>query len=667
MSVAVGDLAARDPARRFWLAFAEAEGALWEDAGDKVLLVLPEHLQAALELGEEVAVTFDPDVAREDGALLLVPGHHVLDGAAWRVLEGGDAAVVRLPWPETAAPDAGDILARARERLGVDHGRIDPSGNPPAATWLPILRVGALVRYRVSLEDRFQEREEAWVDARTGLAIPGEAVARLDRSGGGSRGPAPARRTLPADLLRALAGAHALLQSRAAARRDELAVQAAGALRDEVARARAYYEGVLASIARRRATAPAERRAVLDEQARVTEAERARRLQEIEEGFRPEHEIHPFRLHLVLVPALTLPVLVRRGHRVYPLPLTWILHASALAPVACPHCGAGEGLVAGRERLGCRACLPRRVEPAPVPATSPWPEASAKAPVPGSRPPSPTGSPGGTASGAPPPSRGPGPRGHRRPGTGRSAAKPAGRSLDRLLTSSITAKAGRRLAGRFWETMALGRRWPRRAMIPGSPFWVLDHLYGADAPAVALGMPRGAVPMEATMATLGRDPFQPRMTMGHVLVDRDIYPYGLVWRSVAGTACVEEVLPTDDPMARLPRRADLHPDLVERLFDALPDPPVDLDPVARALWDVELPLRGLPFVARALATWWRLEDARAVAAHPVGALAAAVAMVTGQASGLRPKLPEAAGAHAVDPDAVGEALSDLRQLLEGSG
>ena len=111
-----------DPSLRFWLAFAEAEGALWEDAGDKVLLVLPEALQRALELPEEVAVTSNPDVAREDGALLLMPGHHVLDGAASRVLDRGDAGEVRLPWPATVLPGARDILERAREAMGVDHG-----------------------------------------------------------------------------------------------------------------------------------------------------------------------------------------------------------------------------------------------------------------------------------------------------------------------------------------------------------------------------------------------------------------------------------------------------------------------------------------------------------------------------------------------------------------
>jgi SNF2-related domain len=52
--------------------------------------------------------------------------------------------------------------------------------------------------------------------------------------------------------------------------------------------------------------------------AEATKAERARRLAEIVEKHAASHEILPFRLHLVLVPALSLPVDVRRGDRRYP-------------------------------------------------------------------------------------------------------------------------------------------------------------------------------------------------------------------------------------------------------------------------------------------------------------------------------------------------------------
>ncbi len=45
---------------------------------------------SAAELPEEVAVTSDPDVAREDGAVLLISGHPALEGAAAGALEAGD-------------------------------------------------------------------------------------------------------------------------------------------------------------------------------------------------------------------------------------------------------------------------------------------------------------------------------------------------------------------------------------------------------------------------------------------------------------------------------------------------------------------------------------------------------------------------------------------------
>ncbi len=70
-----------DPALRFWLGWAQAEGALHDTTPDAALVVLPRPLQVALSLPEEVSVTSDPEVARDDGALLLTAGHPALDHA----------------------------------------------------------------------------------------------------------------------------------------------------------------------------------------------------------------------------------------------------------------------------------------------------------------------------------------------------------------------------------------------------------------------------------------------------------------------------------------------------------------------------------------------------------------------------------------------------------
>ena len=83
---------------------------------------------------------------------------------------------------------------------------------------------------------------------------------------------------------------------------------------------------------------------------------------------RVDDELRPFRAHVLFTPALRLPVGVRRGSRIIPLSLTWLLGAASFADLRCPHCGVSELLVAGRQRLGCRSCLPLPASPPPAPA-----------------------------------------------------------------------------------------------------------------------------------------------------------------------------------------------------------------------------------------------------------------------------------------------------------
>ena len=52
------------------------------------MVLLTPELQRAFALPEEVVVTSDPEAAREDGALLLIPGHPLLDQAVASVLGG---------------------------------------------------------------------------------------------------------------------------------------------------------------------------------------------------------------------------------------------------------------------------------------------------------------------------------------------------------------------------------------------------------------------------------------------------------------------------------------------------------------------------------------------------------------------------------------------------
>src|SRR5437870_5827953 len=126
-----------EPALRFWLRYAEREGALVEDHGDHALLVLPEALQRHSELPEEVTVTASPDIAREDGAALLIAGHPAVERAATAVLAEGDVGSAYLPWPVSRRPARSQLESRARDLAPVEHGRIDATGEPISA-YLPL-------------------------------------------------------------------------------------------------------------------------------------------------------------------------------------------------------------------------------------------------------------------------------------------------------------------------------------------------------------------------------------------------------------------------------------------------------------------------------------------------------------------------------------------------
>jgi hypothetical protein len=638
-----------DPALAFWLRYLEASGGLHEDADDQVMAVLPSQLQAKLGLPEEVAVTADPEVAREDGALLLLPGHPVLDQAAGSVLDRGDAGFAWLAWPEGVPPAPAALLERARERFEIDHGRIDAGGHP-ARVYLPVLRVGALVSYTAGAGERFQEREEVWVDGRTGLPLGQGVMAAVSTA---PRLPVPdtSQRALIPDLAVALAKAHELVVERALARLDVLARRAQAPLRDELAQTDAYYQAALAAIAKRREQAEPDRQRLLDARAEATTVEHTRRRAEIQEKFRPSHQVRPFRLHLLLVPALELPVQVRRGQTAHPFAFTWVLPRAGFVDPCCPHCGTAERLVAGRERLGCHACLqrPRTTAPPPPPP----------APVAAPAPPSPTA--------APAPQKAPAVARTGRKPTRRPARLPAATpapppdwELERAW------RVANKLPTAFWEAVASGERWPRKQVVPGSPLNVLYRLYGAEGPACAVGMAPGQSRRLARISMIGASSLRGRVAViagGVALDDGSSYPYALRWRLQASKAAVEEVLPaTDTAGPTLPHRDGLHPALAHCLYDEIPGTPARLDPVAAALWDTAPRRLGLPLVVRGLAAWWRLRDPAALP-HPPPVLAAGLAALTGRHAGAWHPVHAVAKALGVDPAEATAAADDLQQRL----
>jgi len=677
-----------EPALSFWLHYASREGALVEEGIDQSLLLLPASLQEASELPEELVVTSDPDIAREDGAVLLIAGHPAIDRAAAAVLAEGDTGQAYLPWPGSRPPGRSALEARARKLVPVEHGRIDAAGELVAA-YVPLLRVGAMVSYAASLALRFQEQEEAWVDARTGIAAS-------DRPLAGSRGcpllpePDGHQRVMPADIPLALPAAHEQLERRAAARQASLAVHARRALESELMQADAYYQEALESIERRRATAAPDRIRLLDSQADATRSERDRRHREIEDEFQPRHEIRPFRLHLVYVPAYLLPVDVRRGSRTFPFTLTWLTVADEFAGVRCPACGAHERLIANRDRLGCDSCTPRvsagrtaSVTPqssaAPTPrdatpadreyrgapedgaADRPLGEATISS---GARAEASSGEDvarrTGSAGRRPAPS--PRPRGRTDPTSPRSAKRRSRRSVDQSAGRSANQSGGERtgnnLALAFWQGIAGGNRWPRSKAARDSPLRALYRLYGDAGPLCAIGIPGHQSPTEVTASTYPTQPGFPQLTIGTVIAGGEGYRYSLTWWLEAGKTIVGEITPAPDPLA-LPPAYGRTLEASARLRESAPAPTVELDCVSSALWRVELGRFGLAFAVRCLATWWRVQKGADPAESPA-VVAAAVSGAVARAAQMRRSRAEAAVLYGTDAALVERAAQALK-------
>lgn len=426
-----------DPALKFWLRHVAADGGLWDPAGDSAYVVLPGQLRDAYRLPEELRVTADPDVAREEGAMLLTAGHTILAEAADRVLAAGDAGYLVLDRPAALPPGRDVLQAEVREAFPTDHGRIDLSGEP-AFVLHPVVRVGALVTYELSAEDRFQEEAERWVDVSSRRELPAALARSL------SKAPCTERTVVPPaeNLLPAIGHAHRLMDSAAISRRAMLAAEVSGRFEAERGRAAAYYADAIAGIERRLAAATPDRATVLRERLRATHEEKARRLAEIAEKYDARHVIRPYRLHVLLVPALRVAADVLRGSRRYPMSVDWLLPAGEYAPVRCPSCSAEAALVAGKPAL------------AKPPAASP-----VAVPKPGQRRP------------VPPNVRGP------------------------------QQKARSALADRVWSAVASGdRRTLARVVHPDSPAAALARLYGPAAFTGIIGMPAGETPERFTAA-----------------------------------------------------------------------------------------------------------------------------------------------------------------------
>ena len=660
---------AADPALGFWLRHVAAAGGLWEPEGPAAYVVLPPPLRDAYRLPEELRVTADPDVAREDGAALLAAGHPVLAEAADRVLTSGDAGHLVLARPASVPPGREVLLTELRDAFPVGHGRIDLAGEPEVVMH-PVARVGALITYELSAEDRFQEQAERWVDVPARRELPAALAAHLVRAEISERGVArPAEGLLPA-----IGEAHRLIDAGASARREALGAEVIGACQAESGRAAAYYADAISGIERRLATAPADRRAVLEQRLRSTREEKARRLAEIAEKYEARHTIRPYRLHVIHVPGLRVSVDVRRGDRRYPMIFDWLMPAGAYAPVRCPSCGGEAPLVAGKLKLGCETCLP----PTPAAPAAPVSAAPPAVPGPASRPPAsrPIPGPARPQSGlarpqsglarpqsglARPQSGAARPQsGAARPASGPAPAPPRAKRQPAMppKVRKERQKATGTVAERMWRAVTAGDiRAAGKILLPGSPAAALVRALGPAGLTRVIGMPPGEVP-ERFVAEADGDTVAGRL-LGHSGAECTYYIYCRDGRAA-------EVLPfplqPDEsfwPFYWWGRRPG------DRWATGKIAAAPGRDPVEGPLVSVGSSWNGLPVAARSLAAWERISDDHEplLSAHAPRTLAAAVQRLVAYRAGSRAGFAEAADAYRVPEEEVRRADRAVRRLL----
>ena len=619
-----------DAGLRFWLDHVTTEGGLWEPAGDSTVVVLPAELAAQYRLAEDLTVTDDPDIAREDGVTFLGAGHPVLTEAAELVLRHGDVGYLSLQPPAQPPLTAEDLQDRARAQLPIGHGRIDVTGMPVAAThWL--LRIGVLITYTVSVENQFQEQIETWIDVPARRPVAADVVDRLTRL---PVGPPLTDAVDDTELAAALSEAHRQLDGDAQRRRAELTRQLGDAPDLERQRAITYYTDVLTGIERRLANAPQDRQALLRSRHAASQQEQDRRLQEIAEKYRGTHEIRPYRLHIVGVPALRVPVEVRRGERRYGLELDWLIPARSFSAPRCPTCASPAPLIAGKQSLGCQICLPPK---APAPAV-PSPRNQPAAPPP----------PKPAVTSPPAPRQAPPPR-----------AEPPPPARNRKPTRTM----GEELATRLWRAAAANRAdQVRKLLAADTPAAALYRLFGAAGIRHAVGIPAKArlETFTTASAVVGDNR---GLTNGTITTDAGDFPYTLHWTVRGQEALIAEAL-------TYPLYADGRINAVYWWTEGRrPHPPqkptaTGLDPVTTTLIQIGSTWLGLVVAARAVAAWWRLSNEHDLQAPAEpAALAAAIHRLVAIRAGDRGLFKDAATTYQVEETSVRRADARIRKLL----
>jgi len=656
------------PGVEFLARYAESEGGLADLGPDGALLLLPEHLSRSLSVPEALRVTADPEVAREDGTLLVFAGHPLLRSAAQAVLERGDVGCAYLPRPAALPPTRDVLELKAREHVHADHGRLDVVA-PPEATDLIVLRAAALVTYTTSVDRSVQEVEEVWVAPSTCQEVPPALRAVLS---GAAIVPGAEDLSMPPEA--GLAAAGSLLHERVVRRAEALRRETSSRLQQQLKVVDDYYERVLASLGERRERAVERKAELLGAQVEATKAEWSRRRAEVTEELTPTVTTHPFRLHVLRLPAYQVGCVVRRGAREYPLNLTYVQSTSSFLVPACPSCGAPVTLVAGKERLGCRSCLggqnEREMPPAPGSSTAPQ-SSGPQSSGPQSSGPQSSGPQSSGPQSSGPQSSGPQSSGPQSTSSGRPADRPGGADVQPAQskpaqskpaqskpaqskpaqskpaqskpaqsalasqrpgpaldgrarttsgrvtpkgahTKSTLSKMGLNLASSFWQAVWSGDVARRAKVLPGSSLEALLRLYGPIGPALVVGAHPLQRPQHIETSTEDAGDGT-TVTDGELgLLGGDKVHFALYWGASSGALIEVEAFPLEYFGPMLVRDEPPFGTALRRRLAAflgpLPPPMEQLSPVADALVERAASWLGLAYAARCMAAWWYLTE-----------------------------------------------------------
>jgi hypothetical protein len=541
----------------------------------------------------------------------------------------------------------------------------------PKVTHVIVLRVGALLTYSVSIDERVQELQEAWVFADSGRAVPTELCDRL-RTRALEPGVEPG---IVAPIGAGVAGAHDLLCGAARRRVDQLARQTSTRLRGQLEVVDDYYGRLLSSIDERLQRAAGDRVAMLTEQADATKREWTRRRSEVADDLTPSFGVKPFRLHLVSVPSYAVEAAVRRGARTYALPLTYLPILSSYLPPLCPSCGSLAILVAGKDQLGCRICMvpvpssgaavPERIEDGEpgrtrldgaeeVQKTDNPDESLGTMSVPGMRRPSATASKATESRVRATPTR----------STGRVTPKGS-------VNTTSAAKSGARVAMSFWSSVRSGELRPRDA-VPNSPMRALLRIYGPLGPALVIGVGDTEGMTGITVSPVAEGPDGMYSTVGDLRRSGEHdAPFALFWRTGSRSNLLEvEGFPLEHVGPLLARRDRYGTICRQRYSQFLKPPPtplIELDPTARVLLDSAARFAGLGYATRCIAAWWSViegDDARDLSIdHFDPAVAVAIESVVSKRLDMRITIPALAERYECSVDNVRRYLKLVHPVV----